>query len=114
MLQCTIELLDPTKQFDNEPRFWVVAKYNFDPGVQKEEEFWINWEVWDKFYELKVKVIELKKEVYPPSNKSRTISEETTKQAVFKLRIIVEAEDRDMAIEIKEAVRSNIDTLRVC
>lgn len=114
MFQCTIELLNPTKQSDDEPRFFGVAKFDFDPGLEKEEELWINCEVWDKFYKLKVKVIGRQKEVHAPSNKSRTISEETTKEGVFRLRIFVEAEDRDKAIEIKEAIRSNIDTLRVC
>ena len=68
MFQCNIELLEPLKQADEEPRFWVVGKYNFDPGIHEGEEIWISWEVWGKNYNLKTKVVGRKRVVYPPSS----------------------------------------------
>ena len=107
MFQCTIELLEPLKQPDDETRFWTVGKYNFDPGVHEKDVIWVYWEVWGEVYELKVKVVGRKREVHPAGNRLKSIGEEAVKEGVFKLRIFVEAEDRDRVIKLSEVIRRN-------
>jgi hypothetical protein len=108
MFVCSIELLSTLRQDDGEPTYFVVAKFNFDPGLQPEDELWVNWEVWDKPYNLKTKVLNRKKEVFAPDSKLKgKYGEEAAKNGLFMLRIFVEAEDRDAVVELCEAIERN-------
>lgn len=107
MFQCNIELLDPLKQADGEPRVWVVGKYKFAPGIYKGEEVSILWEVGGKTYNLKTKVVGRKRVVHSPSIKLSSMGEKAVEEGAFQLRIIVEPEDRDAVVEIGEFIRHN-------
>jgi hypothetical protein len=108
MFVCSIELLSTLRQEDGEPTYFVVAKFNFDPGLQPEDELWVNWEVWGKAYNLKTKVLNRKKEVFAPDSKlQREYGDEAAKNGLFMLRIFVEAEDRDAVLELCEAIERN-------
>jgi hypothetical protein len=101
MFQCTIEMLSYLEPGD-EPKYFGVASYDFDPGLQVGEEAWVYWKVWGKHYDIKVKVAHRKKEIVP---KGSHPNYELRDMNLFKLRIFVEPEDREMAIEIAETLR---------
>jgi len=101
MYQCTVEMLSYLEPGD-EPKYFGVASYDFDPGLQVGDEAWVQWEVWDQSYYFKVKVVSLKKEIVP---KGSHPNREFRDMSLFNLRVFVEPEDRDMAIEIAERLR---------
>ncbi len=108
MFVCSIELLSTLRHEDGEPKYFVVARFKFDPGLQPEDELWVNWEVWDKSYNLKTKVLNRKNEVFAPESKLKEkYGEEAAKNGLFMLRIFVEAEDRDAVLELCEAIDRN-------
>ena len=107
MFVCSIELLSYLKREEGEPIYLVVARFNFDLGFQKEDELWVNWEVSDKYYNLRAKVLERKKEVYAPHAKLIKFGKEAVEKGLFNLRILAEAEDRDAVLELSEAIERN-------
>lgn len=107
MFECTIELLDALKTTNNEPKFLVVGRYGFNPGIHEGDEIYIDWTVWGKDYQLKSKVVGRKREVYPPSDQLNSRGQEAVEKGLFLLRIFVEAEDRDAIIELSEAIAKN-------
>ncbi len=108
MFICTIELLSTLNLAASEPTYWKVAEFKFDPGCQIEDELWINWEVWGKNYRLKTKVLQRQKEVISPNpNLRKQYGDDAADKGLFRLRIFVEAEDRDAVLELSEAIKKN-------
>ncbi|MEM8806882.1 MAG: hypothetical protein AAGF01_12715 [Cyanobacteria bacterium P01_G01_bin.38] len=107
-----------------EPNYYIVGRYGFDPGLQEHEEVWINWQVWDKNFEIKTQVIGRRKEVYV-DGKSIVLGMSDGEKAkfsavypngidtllegasLFLLRIFVEAKDRAQLFKIQEAMAQN-------
>lgn len=95
MFECIVALFS---YLPNEsPLYFVVATYGFDLGLQVGDEIWVYMKVQDKPYNLKTKVVNREKAIYPKDHYSK--SKDTS---IFQLRIFVEAEDRDAMIEIRE------------
>lgn len=129
MFLCQVELLSYLNPASS-PRYLVLATYGFDPGLQVEEETWIaGWEVWGKTHNLKVKVVERKKELFPDGNEwlrkiAKTRQENIQKtlpivynalsegSSLFLLRIFVEAEDRDRILAICDDIAANTQRLK--
>jgi hypothetical protein len=110
MFQCQIELLMNILPNDKQsPDYMVVAKYNFEPpDLQIGNEVQVNWEVWDRMYHLRCKVVRRKSEICPQGffTKNRD-------QDVFLLRVFVETEDReDKLQEIKDQLLKHNPHLR--
>lgn len=104
MFECTVELLSSFGK--QEAQFFVVGRYLFDIGLQVGDEVEINgWKIWHKMYTLKAKVVQRKREIFPP-NSPQLIEhgDDAVKNGLFALRVFVEAEDRDAIIEICEAI----------
>lgn len=108
MIECTFELLYPSRERDKDPGLLVVNRLYFDPGIQKGESLEINdWEVDNQHYTFNVIVVNRKWEIHPPHRHLHTVHgypEETTRDGILMLRIFVEAEDRDKLIEITETI----------
>ncbi|MFN6561445.1 MAG: hypothetical protein RMY28_016845 [Nostoc sp. ChiSLP01] len=96
MFECQVELLSLIEE-DGEIIYFLVGRYNFDPGLQIGEEVSINCEVGGEVFYLKTRVVERKKEIYPKGSHSRKADE-----SLFLLRIFVEAEDREKLLAIQE------------
>ncbi|UKP01442.1 hypothetical protein [Nostoc sp. UHCC 0870] len=94
MFICQIGLLSLITE-ENEPIFYTMAEYSFDPGLQVGEELWINCNI-DKKRSLKVKVISREKIVY-----QKGCYQDYKDENVLVLIINVEAEDREQILEIK-------------
>ena len=120
MLLCQVEM----KALDNvaqEPTYYIVGRYGFDPDLQEQEEIWINWQVWDKKFEIKSKVVGRRKEIYV-DGKSIVLEMNDTEREKFSaiypdgietlsngaslllLRIFVEAIDKNQLFEIQKAL----------
>ena len=120
MLLCQIEMFTLT-DLGQEPTYYIVGRYGFDPGLNEHEEVWINWQVWDENFMIKTKVVGHRKEVYV-DGKSIVLSMSDSEKAkfsaiypngieklldgasLFLLRIFVEAKDREQLFEIQEAI----------
>lgn len=96
MFECQVELLSLLEE-DGETIYFLVGQYSFDPGLNIDEEVWINCEVGGELYYLKTKVIERRKEIYPKGSHSRKKDE-----SLFLLRIFVGAEDREKLLAIQD------------
>ena len=120
MLLCQIEMF-ALADLGQEPAYYIVGRYGFDPGLSEQEEVWVNWQVWDRNFEIKTKVIGRRKEVYVDGKNivlSMSDSEKAKFSAIypngieklldgaslFLLRIFVEAKDRTQLHEIQEAI----------
>lgn len=115
MFECTIELLSTFTGDDGEPLYLTVARFSSDPGFLEEEEVFINYPAWGtddlpKDYELKAKVIGRRKEVYHANPRLIRQNGEAAKTGLFRLRVFVEAEDRDTVLELREAIDRNTQT----
>ncbi|MEO1509030.1 MAG: hypothetical protein AAFU84_15440, partial [Cyanobacteria bacterium J06633_23] len=91
------------------------------PGFQDQEEIWINWQVWDKKFEIKSRVVGRRKEIYV-DGKSVVLEMDESEQeklsaiypngietlsngaSLFLLRIFVEATDKTQLFEIQKAL----------
>jgi hypothetical protein len=111
MLICLIEVTS-LLTINQEPIYWTVARYNFDPGLKQNEFFVLNWYINDKRRKLNIKVLEIEKTVYPAGSCPSDIfpkgiypSDFKDNESVFLLRIFGEAEDRDEFIEIVEFIK---------
>lgn len=108
-----IELLFPLKlysdkdQFDTEPKFIKLCELDCDPCIPIGEE--INVPEWklgrrdggiysEKTYSFNTKVVGIKREVHPHSGESK---------GTFLVRYFVEAEDRDLVIEMCNLIENN-------
>jgi hypothetical protein len=92
---------------DKESQFIVLCKFNYDPHISEGEEIYIpKWNLGhydgmhyrEKPYSFKVKVVGIKKEIYPPHN--------SFPDGVFITRYFVEAEDRETYVEIRELIEN--------
>lgn len=95
MFLCKILLLALTME-EGEPIYYEVGVYNFDPGFKQGDEISINWKI-DKRRIFKVKVVNREKIIYPKGS-----YEEQKDDFVYLLNIIVESEDRNQILEIKD------------
>lgn len=120
MLLCQIEMFS-LADLGQEPAYYVVGRYGFDPGLNEQEEVWINWQVWDNSFKIKTEVVGRRKEVYV-DGKSIVLSMSDSEKAkfsaiypdgikklldgasLFLLRIFVAAKDRAQLLEIQEAI----------
>lgn len=103
MFKCRIEVLMNMLPALDEPDYIRVGEYDFEPpGLQVGQELIICWKVWDKPYRLKCKVVGRQTENY-----SKGSHETYTDESFFLLRVFVEAEDRDIIVEIKERLKKN-------
>lgn len=120
MLLCQIEL-HTSNDLAPEPTYYIVGRYGFDPGVKEQENIWVNWQVWDKSFEIEARVIGRRKEVYV-DGKSIVFGMSESEKAkfssiypngietllegasLFLIRIFVEAKDRTRLFEIQEAI----------
>ena len=120
MLLCQVEMrsLNPA---DQEPAYYVVGRYGFDPGLQEREEVWVNWQVFDQKFEIRTRVVSRRKEVYVDGKSIVLQMSDIDKTkflaihpngidallegaSLFLLRIFVEAEDREQLLRIQEAI----------
>ena len=118
MLLCQVEMRANVTQ---EPTYYIVGRYGFDPGLQEQEEIWINWQVWDKKFEIQSTVVGRRKEIYV-DGKSIVLEMNDTEREKFLaiypdgietlsngaslllLRIFVEATDKNQLFEIQKAL----------
>lgn len=98
MFLCKIELVSLLSQKQTSTP-WLIGVYNFDPGIYKNDEVLLVWDV-DKNRQFKVKVTSREKEIYPKGSHL-----EHPNEYVLLLRIIVEAEDRDQLVEIADYMK---------
>ena len=120
MLLCQVEMqgLDNIAQ---EPTYYIVGRYGFDPGLQEQEEIWINWQVWNKKFEIKSKVVGRRKEIYVDGKSIVLEMNETEREkflaiypdgietlsngaSLLLIRIFVEATDKNQLFEIQKAL----------
>lgn len=121
MLLCQIEMCTPTEHSEHPPSRYIVGRYGFDPGLQDQEEVWINWQVLDQNFEIKTRVVSRRKEVHVDGKNIVLHMNETEKAkfmaiypdgiealmngaSLFLLRIFVEVEDQDQLLRIQEAI----------
>ena len=128
MLLCQIEMFT-LSDLDQEPTYYIVGRFGFDPGLKEQEEIWVNWQVWDKVFNIKTRVIGRRKEVYVDGNSIVLNMSENEKSkfsaiypdgieklldgaSLFLLRILVEPKDRAELLEIQEAIAKGERTLK--
>jgi hypothetical protein len=109
MVIYSLELLSTLGASDGEPRYVVVGTYISHPGLNKGDEVVIpHWAVGDKVYELKTKVIGIKREAHfyneLKGSKFEEVYGSAIKNGLFMHRIFIEAEDRDSMVEIGETI----------
>ena len=51
MLLCQVELRS-LEDVDNEPTYYIVGRYSFDPQLQVNEDTWINWQIANQNFEI--------------------------------------------------------------
>lgn len=120
MLLCQIEMLAHDHMVPD-PAYYIVGRYGFDPGLQDHEEVWVNWQVWDRNFEIRAKVVGRRKEVYV-DGKSIAMGMNDSEKAkfaaiyphgietlldgasLFLLRIFVEATDKSQLFEVQKAL----------
>jgi hypothetical protein len=92
-----------------EPRYVVVGRHSSNPGLNEGDEICItDWNVWDKSYSFKAKVVGFKCEAYFPDRKlADKHGHEAAKNGLLLNRIFLEAEDREMILEIRDAIEKN-------
>ena len=120
MLLCQIEMqaLDPVAQ---EPTYYIVGRYGFDLELQEQEEVWINWQIWEKKFEIRSRVVGRRKEIYVDGKSIALGMSESEKEkflaiypkgletlsdgaSLFLLRIFVEAVDKEQLFEVQKAL----------
>ncbi|MDJ0705340.1 MAG: hypothetical protein QNJ46_18820 [Leptolyngbyaceae cyanobacterium MO_188.B28] len=128
MLLCQIEMFT-LSDLAQEPTYYIVGRFGFDPGLKEQEEVWVNWQVWDKVFNIKTRVIGRRKEVYVDGKSivlSMSDNEKSKFSAIypngidklldgaslFLLRILVEPKDRAELLEIEEAIAQGERTLK--
>ena len=128
MLLCQLEMqaLDPVAQ---EPTYYIVGRYGFDPDLRDQEEVWINWQIWDKKFEIRSRVVGRRKETYVDGKSIALGMSENEKEkflaiypngietlldgaSLFLLRIFVEAIDREQLFEVQKALAQGERMLR--
>ncbi|MEH2218789.1 MAG: hypothetical protein V7K72_17055 [Nostoc sp.] len=100
MFICRIELLSLLQE--KEPAYYIIGTYDFDPELKIAEEVEVVWQL-NKNYKFKVKVLNREKTIYPKGNYPGHKD-----QDVFLLKIIVESEDRDKIIEIRDFMEKKL------
>lgn len=128
MLLCQLEMqaLDPVAQ---EPTYYIVGRYGFEPDLKEQEEIWINWQIWDKKFEIKSRIVGRRKEVYVDGKSIALGMSEGEKEkflaiypngietlsngaSLFLLRIFVEAMDKEQLFEVQKALAQGERRLR--
>lgn len=105
MFECRIELLSTLQTEQSTPRYLNVATFSYNPGFQVGDDIYVYWEVWNKKYSLKSKVIQIKKEIHGVGNKNlKEKFGDEAENGCYLLRIFIEAEDRDAIVEISESL----------
>ena len=110
MFYWTIELLSTLKQSNGDPIYYIVTKLRSDPGLEEEDELWVNCKFNCKKYHLKTKVVGKEKNAYFADKDLEDLGfgEEAVKNGLLIERIIVEAEDRDTILEIAESFQKYV------
>ena len=120
MLLCQIEM-QALGNIAQEPTYYIVGRYGFDPGLQEQEEVWINWQVWDKKFEIKSKVVGRRKEIYVDEKRIVLDMNDTEREkfsaiypdgietlsngaSLLLIRIFVEATDKNQLFDIQKAL----------
>ncbi len=123
MLLYQIELRSLDESGD-EPEHYIVGRYRSDPGLQLNEEVWINWQVGSHTFEISAEVRRYRKEVYVDGKHVALNMGEAEKAqfsalypegiralldgaSLFLVRIFVEAKDRSVLLKIKNAIAQN-------
>ena len=110
MFICLIEVTS-LLTVNQQPIFWTVATYDFDPGLKQDEFFWLNWNINDKKRKLRIKVLEIEKNVFPKGSCPPDVFPKGIypafykNESVFLLRIFGEAEDRDEFVEVVDFIK---------
>ena len=112
-----------------EPTYYIVGRYGFDPELHEQEEVWINWQVWDRKFEIKAKVVGRRKEIYVDGKGIALEMNESEKEkfstiypegietllqgaSLLLLRIFVEATDKNQLFEIQKALSQSKKMLK--
>jgi hypothetical protein len=111
MFYWTIKLLSTLKQSSGEPIYHIVTKLRSDPGLEKEDELWVNCKFNFKEYHLKTKVVGKVKNAYDADESLKDWGEEAVKNGLLIERIVVEAEDRDAILEISEFLQKFVSSI---
>ena len=126
MLLCQVELRS-LEDVENQPTYYIVGRYGFDPELKIGEDIWINWQVAGQNLEIAGTVTDHRKEIYVDGKGVvRTMSDEdrTKFSAIypdgikalenganlFLSRIFVEAKDKNVLLQIQAAI-ANSDNL---
>lgn len=107
MFRCLIlvNVPEPPRGYEGEPGYLKVATYDFDPGLQIDDDVYIcNWNVWDIKYNFKGVVKLKRKEIIPESSTSREGSNQEL-HGSFLLKIFIDVEDRDTLVDMWETIR---------
>ncbi|MTF40033.1 hypothetical protein [Cyanobacterium aponinum] len=122
MLITTLEL---RFYLDSEDTYFTVGRYFFNPDFEIGDEMEVYWTETDdelcstwNYHQLKVKVVDKKTEIYKYDDQQlmqlaktkfhlNNSVEELMNTGVMNLRVFVEAEDRDLMVEISEQIKNN-------
>ena len=123
MLLCQVELRS-LEENNNQPTYYIVGRYGFDPDFQPSEDVWINWQVANRTIEIAATVTGRRKEIHVDGRTIIARMNETEKAqflaiypdgvetlargtSLFLLRILVEAKDKDALFQIQAAIAEN-------
>ena len=126
MLLCQVELRS-LEDIDNQPHYYIVGRYGFEPNLQIGEDMWVNWQVAGQNLEIAATVTHRRKEIYVDGKGVVLTMSDADKAkfsaiypngikalldgaSLFLVRIFVEAKDKDMLYQI-QAVIANSDNL---
>lgn len=128
MLLCQIEM-QTLETMGQEPTYYIVGRYGFDPELREQEEIWINWQVWDKKFEIQSRVVGRRKEIYVDGKSIALGMNELEREAfsiiypngleqlakgasLLLLRIFVEATNKNQLYEIQNALSQSKKMLK--
>lgn len=127
MLLCQVELRS-LEENRNQPTYYIVGRYGFDPDLQTEDDVWVNWQVANRNIEIEATVTGRRKEIYVDGRGVIARMNEAEKAqflaiypegvemlargtSLFLLRILVEAKDKDALFQIQSAIAENKNLL---
>ncbi|MEL6489204.1 MAG: hypothetical protein AAFQ95_04500 [Cyanobacteria bacterium J06621_3] len=127
MLLCQVELRS-LEDVENQPTYYIVGRYGFDPELQVGEDIWINWQVARQNLEIEATVTSRRKEIYVDGQGVALTMSEADKAkfsaiypdgiqalmegaSLFLVRIFVEAKDRNVLFQIQAAIANSKNLL---